>query len=65
MIASESRPGGSHEQHHHKAAHDCQAEAPMKKLLVIAGMGLAHGAVTLMTFGPIPAMTDQCGGGNC
>jgi hypothetical protein len=37
----------------------------MKKLLVIAGMGLAHGAVTLMTFGPIPAMTDQCGGGNC
>jgi hypothetical protein len=40
----------------------------MKKLLVIAGMGLflaTHGAVTLMTFGPIPAMTDQCGGGNC
>jgi hypothetical protein len=30
----------------------------MNKLLVIAGMGLflaAHGAVTLMTFGPIPA----------
>lgn len=33
----------------------------MQKLLVIAGIGLflaAHGVVTMMTFGPIPAMTD-------
>jgi hypothetical protein len=40
----------------------------MKKLLVIASIGLllaAHGAVTLMTFGPIPAMANQCGGSNC
>jgi hypothetical protein len=40
----------------------------MKKLLVIAGIGLflaAYGAVTFMTFGPIPAMTDQRGGSNC
>ena len=40
----------------------------MKKLLAIAGIGLvlaAHGAVTLMTFGPIPVMADQCGGSNC
>jgi hypothetical protein len=39
----------------------------MKRFLILATLGLflaAHGAAALLTFAPIPAMTD-CSGSNC